>query len=496
MERASGVLMHISSLPSPYGIGSFGKAAYDFVDFLEETKQSYWQILPLTTTSYGDSPYQSFSAFAGNTHFIDLEVLIKEGYLKKEDVKDVHFGDDCESVDYGLIFNVRRPLLEKAVENFLQMSPPDNYYTFIETNSKWLLPFADYMTIKEQFDLKPWFEWDDEVKCYNEEAVDRYRKKHASTYSFHLVTQYFFNKQWMAIKDYANDKGIQIIGDLPIYVAHDSVEMWTSPELFKVDEDNNLLTVAGTPPDNFSDDGQFWGNPIYNWVHMKQTGYKWWIWRLEESLKLYDIVRIDHFRGFESFWEVPFGDDTARNGQWSKGPGIDLFKTIKEEMGELPIIAEDLGFMTDEVKAMREYTGYPGMVIFQFGFNGYEDSTNLPHHYTKNSVVYVGTHDNDTGRGWYEGASKVQRNQFDRYMNRREDELVTQAQNRGIAASVCDTAIYTMQDLLDLPGWSRMNTPNTIGQNWKWRMKKNAITPDIKKFLLELTETYFRTPKE
>lgn len=497
MERASGILMHISSLAGDFGIGSFGKEAFKFVDFLKETKQRYWQILPLTTTSFGDSPYQSFSAFAGNTHFIDFDLLFEDGLLNQSDYLHVNFGDDPEKVDYALIYKVRRPILEKAVKNFLQAKDFDDYELFKEETQDWLTDFSEFMSIKEQFNQEPWHTWDKASIQRDEEKMKAYRRDLIDQINYHKVTQYFFFKQYKQLKNYANEQGIQIIGDIPIYVAQDSVEMWVNPELFKMKNLYEPSHVAGTPPDDFTDDGQFWGNPIYDWEYMKKDGYSWWIWRLKESFELYDVVRIDHFRGFESFWEVPFGAATAAAGKWTKGPGSDLFDHIQAELGDLNIIAEDLGFITQEVIDMRDKTGYPGMKILQFGFNGFEDSIELPHNYTANSVAYVGTHDNMTARGWYEDSTnQAMRDQLDAYLNRRPGERISQALNRAIAASVSDTVIYTMQDLLDLDNSARMNEPSTIGHNWQWRMKPGSISPALKEELIQLTDNYFRQVKD
>lgn len=494
MERTSGVLMHISSLPNHYGIGTFGQKAFDFVDFLVETGQTYWQILPLTTTSFGDSPYQSFSAFAGNTHFIDFDLLIKEGMLTKEDVAEVDFGENLEKVDYHKVFTNRRPLLDQAVTHFVAKGglKGQTFKEFVKENDVWLEPFVQYMTVKEGHNLDAWYEWPDEFRMYDEEKIIKYCEKHEDIANYHRVTQYWFFKQWNTLKDYANKNHISIIGDIPIYVSRDSVEMWTTPELFKVDKDRNPTGVAGVPPDNFSDEGQYWGNPIYDWKYMDKNGYKWWILRMEESFKLYDVVRIDHFRGFESFWEVPFGAPSAATGEWIEGPGNRLFTQIEKELGQLNVIAEDLGFITEEVIEMRDKTGYPGMKILQNGFYG-EDNLDLPHHYEPNTVAYVGTHDNRTALDWYlNQANSDERDQVDMYLNRRNGEHVSDALNRGIAASSSHIAVYTMQDLLQLGEESRMNIPSTIGDNWDWRMKDDAITIDVKEKLLQWTETYFR----
>lgn len=492
MERSSGVLMHISSLPNKFGIGTFGQSAFDFVDFLVRSGQKYWQILPLTTTSYGDSPYQSFSAFAGNTNFIDFALLEQDGLLKQEEFENVNFGDDLEKIDYGLIFKVKRPILELAVARFLDSDSIHEYNYFVSQNEHWLEPFVEYMAIKEHFGLISWDQWDEDIRYRDETALEKYRTFLASQMDYHRVTQFLFFKQWNNLKSYANTYNIDIIGDMPIYVAGDSVEMWTTPEFFKVDSQKRPTVIAGTPPDNFSEDGQFWGNPIYDWEYMKRRNFDWWVTRMEESFKMYDVVRIDHFRGFESYWEVPATAETSASGTWAQGPGIALFETIKEKLGDVRIIAEDLGFMTQEVIDMREGTGYPGMRILQFGFSGV-DSIDLPHRYVENSVSYVGTHDNETALGWYnDHATADYKDQIDRYLNRHGDESVTHALNRGIAASPSHMAIYTMQDLLNLDNSARMNTPSTIGINWQWRMKVDALTTDLTESLLELSKTYFR----
>lgn len=498
MKRASGVLMHISSLPGGDGIGNFGQSAYDFVDFLKETKQTYWQILPLTTTSYGDSPYQSFSAFAGNTHFIDFRTLVKEGLLDEKSINQVNWGDDVEDIDYELIFHQRRPLLEQAVNQFFHqhLHLSHNYQQFLKEQEDWLIPYAEFMAIKEYQNQRAWTEWEESLKLRNPDALKWVRENLDEKMQYHYVTQYMFHHQWMQLKRYANAQGISIIGDLPIYVSLDSVEMWATPHLFKVDEDCQPITVSGTPPDNFSDEGQYWGNPIYDWVFMEEDDYRWWKDRLTANFKLYDYVRIDHFKGFESFWEIPYGSETAAAGKWTKGPGMKLFQSIKEELGELDIIAEDLGFLTDDVEQLLTDTGFPGMKILQFGFNGESDSRDLPHHFAPNSIAYVGTHDNMTAVGWYEDASQIQRDQMDDYLNRRIGEAPADALNRGIAASPANTAIYTMQDLLGLDNRARMNVPNTIGTNWRWRMHPNDLTLDVKEKLLTLTSTYFRENKK
>ena len=495
MKRSSGVLMHISSLPNDQGIGSFGKEAYDFVDFLVETGQSYWQILPLTTTSYGDSPYASYSAFAGNTDFIDLKKLVEDGYLKRDHLEEVNFGGQVDKIDFEKLQAAKRPLLEAAVNQFISKKglEKEAYKNFVEENKNWLIPFSQFMALKEKFNQKPWFEWPTEYQSSTSENVNVYFNEEKECTDYHLVTQYWFSQQWYALKNYANQKNISIIGDIPIYVAYDSVEFWESPEMFKVDENNVPTVVSGTPPDGFSDEGQYWGNPIYDWERMEENNFDWWIRRIKQNLTLYDYVRLDHFRGFEAYWEIPFGAASAKEGRWEKGPDKKLFETFNEELGKINLIAEDLGYITPEVEDLLEFTSYPGMKILQHAFTGHVDSEHMPHHFVPNTIAYVGTHDNETGFGWYlDSTNQDQRDQLDQYLNRRPGEHISDALNRGIAASVSNVVIYTMQDLLQLGNEARMNIPSTIGNNWDWRMSEQAITIDLKEKLLGWTQTYFR----
>ena len=491
-KRSSGVLMHITSLPGQFGIGTFGKSAYEFIDFLEETKQTYWQILPLTTTSYGDSPYQSFSAVAGNLNLIDFSLLKEDGLLEESDYANVNFGENPEKVDYALLFEERRPILEKAVANTSKNSEVlAEIEKFEAENSSWLADYAEYMAIKESFGYKSFIHWDEDIKKGEETAREKYRTELQDSIRYYTVTQYFFFKQWLALKEYANEKGIKIIGDMPIYVSADSVEMWTMPELFKVDANNEPLYVAGCPADDFSPTGQLWGNPIYDWEKHKEQGFSWWIYRVQESFKIYDVLRIDHFKGFSDFWQIDKDAENAVNGTWEAGPGIELFQKIKEQLGDLPIVAENLGFIDAKAEKLLDDSGYPGMKILQFAFPG-EDNLDRPHHYTQNSVAYTGTHDNDVVNGWYEKLSESEKELVSEYLNRRDEEKITEAMIRGIYSSVSDYAIVTMQDLLDKDATSRMNVPSTVGGNWEWRMLTEDLTEERKEFLRNITVRYSR----
>ena len=499
LTRSSGVLMHITSLPNAFGIGSFGQSAYDFVDFLVETKQTYWQILPLTTTSYGDSPYQSFSAIAGNTHLIDFDLLTQMGLLKESDYASVHFGDDPTSVDYERIFYARRPILETAVKNFLaNQSLQADFNHFEKNNRLWLEDFAEFMAIKEHFGNQALQKWDDKKAVARDpKTLEKYRTMLADQIQYFKVTQYFFFKQWSELKHYANQKGIKIIGDMPIYVAADSVEVWTKPELFQLDKERNPLFVAGVPADQFSATGQLWGNPLYDWKEHKKQGYTWWIHRIEESFKIYDVLRIDHFKGFSDYWQVDGKADIAKYGSWQPGPGYDLFKAVKEQLGDLPIIAEDLGNIDDKARKLLADCNYPGMKILQFGFEDVSGkSLDSPHYCIPHSIVYTGTHDNDVTNGWYNGLTEQQQQYINDYTHRREDESICQAMIRQLFATVSNTAIATMQDVLDLPASSRMNVPSTIGGNWQWRMQQSDLTQDKKDFLAKMTTLYQRANQE
>lgn len=498
MKRYSGVLLHVTSLPSPYGIGTLGQAAYDFIDFLEDSEQSYWQVLPLTTTGFGDSPYMSFSAFAGNPNLIDLDLLIEEGYIKESDVEKLKEGGQSDSVDYAFVTKERRPVLKKAVQSFMDGDGhhSEAFEIFYKKQAEWLVPYAVFMSLKEKFDLRPWYDWPDEYKYYKDELLSRCFEEDRQAVYYHLVTQFWFFEQWFEVKSYAHRNHIKIIGDLPIYVAGDSVEMWQHPEMFLVDDQHKPLEMGGFPPDHFHDDGQFWGNPIYDWEYMKEDNYTWWIKRLIQSFQLYDKLRLDHFRGFHSYWSIPYGAESARQGRWVEGPGIDFFNYIEEELGRLDIIAEVLGAITPDVRQMLKETGFPGMKVMLFGFNGKEDSEHLPHHCAIDSVGYLGTHDNETVEGWYHDgtATPKVKKQVDDYLKRQQDEKVSQAMIRALAASTSRLVIYQMQDILHLDNDARMNRPGTIGGNWIWRMGPHDLTKKVTKDLEKITEIYFRNP--
>lgn len=490
-KRVSGILMPISALPGNYGIGDFGKGAYDFVDFMEKSGQKNWQILPLGITGYGDSPYQSFSAYAGNPYFIDLREFIEKSYLTEDDIREIDLGKDNNWIDYEKLYFNKYPLLRKAFERAYEDIRGDleDYYL---RNNQWLREFVLFMAIKEQNQGKSWLLWDDKYKNYNSEEVNIFERENKKTIDFWVFTQYYFQKQWLKLKEYANSKDIKIIGDLPIYVSEDSSDVWAHPEYFKLDEDFVPITVAGVPPDYFTATGQLWGNPIYDWDVLDERGYDFWIKRVEHSFNIYDTLRIDHFRGFEAYWEVPYGSENAVNGRWVKGPGLKLFTAIKEALGDLDIIAEDLGFQTPEVVQLIEDTGFPGMKILQFAFDPNGDSDYLPHNHNRNSIVYTGTHDNKTVRDWYETAPEEELKFAVKYLKLDEDEGYSWGLIRGAWSSNAYLAIAQIQDFLDLGEEGRMNTPSTLGNNWTWRVDKNTINDDLSNRIKELTLLYRR----
>lgn len=494
--RASGVLMHISSLPSKYGIGTMGEEAYKFVDFLAEAKQTYWQILPICPTSYGDSPYQSFSTHAGNPYFIDLDMLEEDGLLEKSEYSDEEWGEDEEKVDYSAIYESRFKVLRKAYENF-KKTDRTRFDIFLEKNEAWISNYALFMSIKNHYEGKSWLEWEDGLKRRDPHSLWLFKEAHKDDVEFWEFLQYKFFEQWEKLKEYANGKGIQIVGDIPIYVALDSAAVWVYPDLFELDEDLNPVVVAGCPPDAFSETGQLWGNPIYNWERHKETDYNWWIDRLRAAVELYDVVRIDHFRGFDGYYTIPYGDETAENGEWKTGPGIEFFRFVESRLGKLPIIAEDLGFLTSSVLQMLADSGFPGMKVLEFAFDPREESNYLPYTYDKNCAVYIGTHDNAPILGWIDEIDDDTFEFCKKFLNYDGDDKSEFVWTFIKTAFACvgDTVIIQMQDYLELDNGSRMNTPSTSSGNWQWRMKKDACTEKLAEQIADITRTYGRCPR-
>ena len=488
--RNSGILMHLTSLPGPYGVGTMGKQAWAFVDFLKQAGQSCWQILPLTPTGYGDSPYQSCSAFAGNHYLIDLEQLEQEGLLTKEELEAPQWCEDEEKADFGRLYQYKLPILRKAYGRF---QGGRDFESFCQKNADWLSGFALYMALKDKFQGKAWYQWEKGLKFRDHEAIWNVRRELKQEIRFYQFVQYLFYKQWDALHAYAKKQGIRIIGDVPIYVPLDSVDVWRNPELFQLDADLKPTMVAGVPPDGFTADGQLWGNPLYRWEEMEEAGFGWWIHRLKAASRLYDVIRLDHFRGFEAYWAVPYGDKNARRGKWVKGPDMAFIKAIQKNLPELPLIAEDLGFLTQEVLDLRDQSGYPGMKVLEFAFDSREPSDYLPHAYTKNSVCYTGTHDNMTMRQWFDTATPDAVEYAGEYMNLSEKEGLVWGVIRTAMSSVSDLCIVQMQDYLDLGAEARMNFPGTLSSdNWSWRMQQGSLTPELAKKIRKLTALYDR----
>ena len=495
--RTSGILLPVASLPSKYGIGCFSKEAYEFVDFLAKAKQKYWQVLPMGPTGYGDSPYQSFSTFAGNPYFIDLEELKENGWLTHKECDKVDFGNNPEKIDYEKIYIGRFKLLRKAFSKS-NITQDKNYKSFVKENAFWLENYALYMAIKNSYKGKSFMEWKEEDRLKKPSAIKKFKaeEKNKSEIEFWKFLQYMFYKQWYDLKNYANEKGVKIIGDIPIYVALDSADTWANPELFQLDEDGKPYGVAGCPPDYFSATGQLWGNPLYKWDYHKKTGYEWWMQRLSMCFNMYDVVRIDHFRGFDEYYFIPYGDKTAEFGHWEKGPGYDLFDTMKKKLGKKHIIAEDLGLLTPSVIKLVKKCGYPGMKILEFAFDSDEDNDYLPHNYEKNCIVYTGTHDNDTAKGWYSSLKKKDKDTAREYMAVKSAKDIVWGLIRLANASVADTCIIPMQDYLELGNEARINMPSTLGNNWDWRMSENAYTNELAVKIKAITKTYGRCDNE
>ena len=495
MKRESGVLMHLTSLPSPYGVGTMGKAARKFADFLAEAGQSYWQILPICPTSFGDSPYQSFSTFAGNPYLIDLDELAKARLLKREEYIHLDWGGDPARVDYALLYQNRFGVLRKAVERLLRRKPKD-YALFLASNNAWLQDYALFMALKGANGGKPWWEWDEDIRFRSGPALAKARRELKDEIAFWQGVQYLFFRQWRALKEYVNGKGVRFIGDLPIYVALDSADVWARPDQFQLDGDLRPTMVAGVPPDGFTADGQLWGNPLFNWERMEADGYGWWIERIRRQRGFYDVLRIDHFRGFESYFAVPFGEETARNGHWEPGPGVKLFHAVERALGKQNIIAEDLGYLTHEVRTMLKESGFPGMKVLEFAFDARgEESDYLPHNYEKHCVAYVGTHDNQTALAWLDEISPADRAFAVDYLKLTKKEGLNWGMMRGVLASPAWLAVVQAQDLLGLGAEGRMNQPSTTGGNWSWRALPGKFTPQLARRLRRETALYSRLPK-
>ncbi len=490
-KRSCGVLMHITSLPSPYGIGTFGREAERFADWLKEAGQSCWQILPTGPTGYGDSPYQPFSSFAGNPLMIDLDELCENGLLTRSRCENADFGADPDYVDFEKVSKTRAELLREAYNGF---EDDVGYTSFTMEEAGWLDDYALFTALKEKFGGKPWTVWDEDIKLRREDALKKYRDELKDEIRYVKFVQYIFFRQLDRFHRYCNKNGISVIGDIPIYVAPDCSDVWAQPELFELDDNRNPKRVAGVPPDYFSKTGQLWGNPLYNWEKLKETGFDWWIKRVEKSMKYCDILRIDHFRAFDTYYAIPFGHTTAEHGTWENGPGMALFDAIREKLGDVNIIAEDLGDIFDSVKQLLRETGFPGMRVLQFGFNPENaDNDHLPHRYPENCAAYTGTHDNATIVQWYKEADENSRAMARRYLGKRLFERINTCCIRNVYASPAKLAVIPMQDILGLGARARMNIPSTLGGNWGWRMKGNALTPAKAEKLKSLAMTYFRT---
>lgn len=496
MERTAGILLPVTSLPSKYGIGCFSKSAYDFVDWLKAAGQSYWQILPLGPTSYGDSPYQSFSTFAGNPYFISLEALIEEGVLTEKECDGADFGSRPNDIHYEKLYKNRYPLLRKAYERSKISENPD-YLRFIEENNWWLSDYALFMAVKDRFEGVPWNQWAEDIRLRWGNAMDYYREELYFEIEFQQYMQFKFYEQWNALKSYANENGIRLIGDIPIYVAMDSADTWAHPELFQLDETLTPSAVAGCPPDGFSADGQLWGNPLYRWDYHRNTGYEWWISRLSYCFRLYDVVRIDHFRGFDEYYSIPYGAESAKEGHWEKGPGIDLFRHVEQSLGWHEVIAEDLGYVTDSVRQLVFESGFPGMKVLEFAFDSRDTgSANdyLPHNYIENCVAYTGTHDNETITGWFQSITKKERQMARDYLcdQTTPDRLLHQSFISLIMRSSAKSCIIPIQDYMGYDNTCRINKPSTVGINWRWRLTEDELSEELKEKIHAMAMRYGR----
>ena len=491
-KRASGVLLHISSLPGAYGIGTLGEEAYRFVDFLRRAGQTYWQILPVCPVGKGNSPYQSFSSFAGNPLFIDPAGLHRLGYLTEDELYAAKLGGDPAKVDFAAVEKARDTLFATVYPRFIA-APPSDFEAFCREHADWLDDYALFMAIREHKGDLPLQRWEEDIRTRRPKTVAMWRVKCAERVRYHQMLQYLFYRQWTALKDYANHSGVRIVGDLPSYVSADSADVWADAHIFELDADGQPSLVAGCPPDAFSEDGQLWGNPVYDWKAMRLSGYRWWLRRLAAGMRLYDVIRIDHFRGFEAYYTIPADAETAREGAWKRGPGMKLWRTVERRLGHIPIIAEDLGFLTPAVHKLVRDSGFPGMKVLQFAFDPSGDSDYLPHRYDKNCVVYTGTHDNDTILGWADTADAAEVAFAMEYLHATDRDSLRIEMMRAALASVADTCILTAQDLCGLGGEARMNVPSTVGGNWSWRLTADALTPQAAEWLLNNTRLYGRT---
>ncbi|SFH66638.1 4-alpha-glucanotransferase [Pseudobutyrivibrio sp. OR37] len=495
MKRSSGILLPISSLPSAYGIGTLGKAAYDFADFLKASGQKYWQVLPLGPTSYGDSPYQSFSTFAGNPYFIDLEMLVEDGLLTKSEIEKENWGTNPRYVDYGQIYVSRFKVLEKAKNKGYKAAAKE--VEAFKSENPWVVNYALFMALKKHFGQRSWQEWPEEdIRLHKQSAVDKYTKELSEDIELFVFIQYLFFKQWAKLKKYINDLGIEIIGDLPIYVALDSCDVWAEPEFFSLDEENYPVEVAGVPPDYFSADGQLWGNPCYDWKALKKDKYGWWLRRIEGATKLYDVLRIDHFRGFDEYWAVPAGDKTAKNGQWKKGPGMDLVGLFNKKFPKTEFIAEDLGEPSPTVVQLLKDSNWPGMKVLEFAFDSGEPNNYQPHTYDKHCICYTGTHDNATVMEWYKTSKKKDRDYAKNYLGISRSEGFNWGMIRGGMSSVAVLFVAQMQDYLGLGKYNRINVPGTQTGNWQWRLLEGELTEELAEKIKTMTVMYERTKLE
>ena len=494
MKRESGILLPVFSLPGSYGIGSFSRHARNWVDFLSAAGQSYWQILPLGSTGYGDSPYQSFSTFAGNPYLIDLDELVQRGLLSESDIPPA---DSVGDIDYKALYETRLPLLRRA---FADGEPLDNadYCRFLDNNRHWLDDYALFMSLKDKFGGKPWTDWPEEIRLRRPDALEACHAELSDEIAFQKRVQWEFSRQWSALRAYAHGKHIRIIGDIPIYVAMDSADAWANPELFQLDSDNRPTAVAGCPPDGFSASGQLWGNPLYDWDYHKQTDYQWWMERLKAAFGLYDVLRIDHFRGFDEYYAIPYGETTAVNGHWRTGPGLDFFRAMERHLGRREVIAEDLGYVTDTVRQLVRDTGFPGMKVLQFAFDSRDTGAAvdyLPHNYPLNSVAYTGTHDNETSAGWLKNIKPEEFRQVREYLcdfYTPDTELVKPFVSLAMS-SPARLCVIPLQDYMGLGNDCRMNRPSSVGENWRWRVREEELSDALRGEIAAITARYGRT---